>query len=127
MRATIFAYSKQQYGGDAQYARTHKYTHKRIVVTSAMTIIAKIRGQADKIASKSQVSRRCTHLHGPVYASHRRPVVFLIDPHANRAKSNRSTVTRTRVRDNRSLLTSVARHYVKLFEYHVLYGHGLPS
>lgn len=42
-----------------------------------MIIIAKIRKHVDKIASEYQRFRRCTHLHGPVYASHRRPVVFL--------------------------------------------------
>lgn len=41
-------------------------------------------------------------------------VYFLIDPHANRPKSNRGTVARTRVRDDSSLLTSAARHHGKL-------------
>lgn len=58
-----------------------------------------------------------THLHGPVYASHRRPVVFLAIRMQNCAESNRRTVTRTRVRDNKSLLGLAARHHGKLFDY----------
>lgn len=92
-----------------------------------MTILAKIRGHVDKIASESQVSRKYTHLHGPRLRVEPTIPRILNDPHANHAKSNRSTVTHTRVRDKRSLLMSAVRHHGKLFEYRALYGHGLAS